>query len=241
MASRVKPRELFVVKTVETTMNHSSLDESSQTEENVNKELLRAVEEVYSPVLKTMKLFGVYFGDTTFNRLVHVQTSGSCNKQSYISRFYCGIVVAGLWFNFVLPLVSIFFGGPIYLLLVFDMWCLLVALNGTVCLIVLPLTDTRESRFDKLISYVMFIHTGNITLENVKSKTKTYLKMFTLSILVSIGGDVLLELAVGFNFGLFEPWTSWFGFRIMSNVFLVIGCGFFLLPLIFFLHYVPIS
>ena len=234
MASRVKPRELLVVKTVETTMSHSSLDESSQTKEDVNKDLLRAVEEVYSPVLKTMKLFGVYFGDTTFNRLVHVQTPSSCNKQSYISRFYCGMLVAGLWFNFALPLVSIFFGGPIYLLLVFDVWCLLVALNGTVCLIVLPLTETRKSRFEKFLSKVMFIHTGKITLKNMKSKIKTYLKLFTLFMLVSMAGGVLLEVVAGFNFGLFEPWNTWFGFRIIGHSFLVIGCGFWLLPLIFF-------
>ena len=241
MASRVKPGELFVVKTneistsysVETTMNHSSLDESSQTEENVNKELLQAVEGVYSPVLKTMKFFGAYFGDATFSRLVHVQTRGSYNKQSYVSRFYCGIIVFGLWLNFALPLVSIFFGGPIYLLLFFDMWCLLVALNGIVCLIVLPLTDSRKSRFENFLSKVMFIHTGNITLETVKSKMKTYLKIFPVFLLVSIGGAVLLE-ATGMGFGLFEPWNTWFGFRIMSDVFLAIGCGFWLLPMIFF-------
>ena len=234
MTSRVKPGDVFVVKTVQQTMSHISFDESSQTEENVNKELLQAVQGVYSPVLKTMKLFGAYFGDTTFNRLVHVQAPGSCNKQSYISRFYCGIIVSGLWFNFALPLVSIFFGGPIYLLLFFDMWCLLVALNGTVCLIVLPLTDTRKSRFEKFLSKVMFIYTGNITLENVKSKMKRYLKLFIFFVLVSIGGAVLLEVAAGMGLGVFEPWTSWFGFRIMSDVLLAIGCGFWLLPMIFF-------
>ena len=242
MASRVKPGELIVVKTneisasnsVETTANHSCFDESNQTEENVNKKLLQAVEEVYSPVLKTMKLFGLYFGDTTFNRFIHVQASGSCSKWSDISRFYCGVLVAGLWFNVTLPLVSIFYGGPIYLLLLFDMWCLLVALNGTVCLIVLPLTDMRKSRFEKFISKVMFIHTGNLTLENVKLKTKTYLKMFALFVPSSIGGLVLMETAAGFSFGLFEPWTAWFGFRIMGDVLLIAGCGFWLLPITFF-------
>ena len=243
MASRVQPGELFGVRTneisasnsVETVITLGCFDESNQTEENSNKELLQAVEEVYSPLLKTMKLLGAYFGDTTFNRLIHAQSSGSFSKRSYISRFYCGVIVAGLWFNVTLPLVSIFYGGPIYLLLLFDIWCLLVALNGTVCLIVLPLTDKRKSRFEKFISGIMFIHTASISLENVKSKRKTYLKLFTLFMLGSITGPILMEVAVGgINLGLFEPWTSWFGFRIIGDAFLVIGSGFWLLPMNFF-------
>ena len=39
----------------------------SQEQENTNERLLKAVEEVYSPLLRAMKLksFGIYFGDVT--------------------------------------------------------------------------------------------------------------------------------------------------------------------------------
>lgn len=161
-------------------INDGTFAESRRSKENVNEELLRSLEEIYRPVLKMMKLFGTYFGDTSFNRLVN--SSGPCRKQSNITRFYCGVVVAGLWLNFVLPLVSVFVAGQTYLLLLFSIWPLLVVLNGTVCLIVLPLTITRKSRFKKFLCNLISIQTEGINLEKVKSKVRSYLIIYVFFI-----------------------------------------------------------
>ena len=37
-----------------------------------------------------------------------------------------------------------------------------------------------------------------------------------------------------FNIGTFKPWHGWFGFRVLSPTFLIIGVGSWLLPMIFF-------
>ena len=206
--------------------------ESKEKDENVNKELLQAVEEIYRPLLKLMKVFGAYFGRTNFSSSL-MQTSGLCGKQSFAHRFYCGIVVVGLWFNFAVPLVSVFYGGPMYLLLLFDLWCLLVALNGTVCLVVLPLTDTRKSRFQSFLCSVISLHTLSINLEKVISKRRKYLTVFFFFLIPATAGSVVFDVVLGVALGSFKPWNVWFGFRITSCLLLIIGCGFWLLPIYF--------
>ena len=231
MPSRVQQKEACLPDDSE--MSASSFSElKSHAKENVNEELLKAVEEIYSPVLKMMKLFGAYFGDTSFNRLLN--SSGPFKKQSYILRFYCGLSLAGLWLNFVVPLVSVFFGGPIYLLLLFDMWCLLVALNGTICLVVLRLTDARKSRFEKFIRNLISIRSEGINLEKVKSKRRSYLIMFSIFMVSGTAGVVACDVVLQMNLGTYGPWDAWIVFRISVTLFLVIGCGFWLLPMILF-------
>ena len=170
--SWLRPTEITASNSNRVEKNDDFVGHSSPTEQNINKKLVESLQDVYSPVLKMMKLFGAYFGDTTFDRLVHAQTPGLGSKTSYVSPFYCGVMVAGLWLNFVLPLVSVFFGEPMYLLLMFDMWCLWVAVNGIVCLIVLPLTEKRKSRFDRFITNASLLASDSINLENVKSKKR---------------------------------------------------------------------
>lgn len=236
-----KPNQVFVAETDEITVLNSSrvekkedfVGQSSPTEQNINKELVESLQEVYSPVFKMMKFFGAYFGDTTFDRLVHAQTPGLGSKTSYVSPFYCGVMVAGLWLNFVLPLVSVFFGEPIYLLLMFDMWCLWVAVNGIVCLIVLPLTDKRKSRFERFITNAGLLTSDSINLENLKSKKRKYLMMISFFMLSGVVGAVVCDFVLGINFGSFQPWCEWFSFRVTSPLFLAIGCGFWFLPIVF--------
>ena len=240
MPSQVKAREAWVPEANEMSasdsrqsiINSGTSDELRDKEGNVNKELLQAVQEIYSPLLKLMKVFGAYFGHTNFSSSL-LQTSGLCGKQSFAHRFYCGVAVVGLWFNFAVPLVSIFYGGPMYLLLLFDLWCLLVALNGTVCLVVLPLTDTRKSRFHSFLCSVISLHTQNINLEKVISKRRKYLTVFYFFLIPATAGSVVWDVVLGIALGSFKPWNVWFGFRITSFLFLFIGCGFWLLPIYF--------
>ena len=239
MSSRVKPNEAcfpsanitLVSNPGQPGMGNTTFAESSQNEE-VNKELLQAVEGIYSPVLKVMKIFGMYFGDVTFNHLS--QCSPSFRKPSYISRLYCGVVVVGLWFNAAMTLVSMFFGIDFYMLGTFFMWCLLTALKGTICLIVLPLTDARESRFKKFICKVMTIHTNNVKMEKVRSKMRTYLIMLFFFFVCTLVAAIMVEIQMDVNIGNVEPWNAWFGFKITYLLFLVIGAGVWLLPLLFF-------
>ena len=240
MPSRVTPNESCAIDILEDptsvsaqpAKNDVSLVQSTFNDGNVNEEVLQAIEEVYKPVLKLMKLFGAFIGDTSLNNLI--QTSSRRRKESYISRFYCAVVVAGLWFNFFMPLVSIFFGGDIYLLIMFFSWCLLVALMGTTCLIILPLTVTRKSHFENFLRKVIAIHIGSTFLEKVKSKARVHLVLFSLICAATMVGSTLTDVVLGINIGNIEPWNSWFGFRITSSLFLICGAGVCILPLPFF-------
>ena len=242
MSSRVTPRgqikETPPQISVQPATNHGSLVELSQTEENVNEALLLAIESTYNPVFKVMKLLGMYYGDTTFGHLAHSSARRTKHNYThgfyYAQCFYCGLVVAGLWFNFVMPLVSILYGGDFFLLIMFVSWCVLVALNATTCLILLSFTNARKSRFRSFLRKAIAIQTDAVNLETVKSKARVYLILFCILFLVAVTGAFLTTLALNISLGNFEPWNVWFGFRITSMVFLVFGCGVWLLSFPFF-------
>ena len=200
MPSRVTPNESCAVDILEDPTSVSAqpatndvfLVQSTFNDGNVNEEVLQAIEEAYKPVLKLMKFLGAYFGQTSLNNLI--QAASRQRKESYISRFYCAVVVVGLWFNFFMPLVGIFFGGDIYLLIMFVSWCLLVALMGTTCLIILPLTITRKSRFENFLRKVFAIHIESTLLEKIKSKATVYLIVFSLLCMAIMVGSILTDI-----------------------------------------------
>ena len=210
-----------------------SLVEPVQEREHVNKHLLKAIDEIYSPVLKLMKLFGIYFGDTNLKHLVYA--SGSSRKRSNPARIICVLVVAGLWLNVVMGVMDIFFGDSIYLYITFSLWCGLIALNGTLCLVVLcvPLADTGKTRFGHFLRNLSSVKT-NISLEKVKSKSTKCIIAFGLFFISAAAGTLLTHLVLGINMANNKPWDQWFGFKIVSPVFLIIGCGVWLLPILFY-------
>ena len=210
-----------------------SLGEPVQEQERVNKHLLKAIDEIYSPVLKLMKLFGIYFGDTSFKHLVHA--SGSSRKRSNPARIICVLVVAGFWLNVVMGIVNIFFGDSIYIYIMISLWCGLIALNGTLCLVTLnaPLADTRQSRFGHFLRNLSSVKT-NVSLEKVKSKSTKGIIAFGLFYISGVAGSLLTNLMLGINMTSNKPWDQWFGFKIVSPVFLIIGCGVWLLPILFY-------
>ena len=240
MPSRVTPNKSCVIDipvdptsvAAQPATNDVSLGQSTLNDGNVNEEVLQVIEAAYRPVLRLMKLFGAYFGDTSFNSLV--QVSSRRRNESYISRFYCAVVVAGLWFNFAMPLVSIFFGENIYLIIMFISWCLLVALMGTTCLIVLPITFARKSRLENFLRKVIAVHIGSAFLEKIKSKARVYLIVFSLALMACIVGLILSDVVLGINIGNLEPWNSWFGFKITNLVFLTCSSGVCCLPVSLF-------
>ena len=244
MSSRVIPLEIVPLKAKEMSVlaeeqgsfNASRDDELEKTEENLNEELLRAIEEIYSTLLKMMTFFGAYFGDTNFNRFFRGGSSSGQKPWSYICALFCCLIVLGLWFNVAIPLVCIFFHPTkIYIFLFFDLWCLLAALNTTVSLIVLPLTSVRKSRFEKFISCLCFVQSKSIKLEKIKSKGKIYLIVSSFFIVaVGIAGIIIIVHILKMNFGDYKPWKAWSGFRIIYPFFLTIGVALWLLPMVFY-------
>ena len=82
MPSRVTPNESCTVDIFEDptsvsaqpATNDVSLVQSTFNDGNVNEEVLQAIEEAYKPVLRLMKLFGAYFGDTSLNNLIQASS-----------------------------------------------------------------------------------------------------------------------------------------------------------------------
>jgi len=57
--------------------------------------------------------------------------------------------------------------------------------------------------------------------------------MFCFFMMFAAAGGVVCDVVLGIALGSFKPWNVWFGFRIVSILFLFIGCGFWLLPIYF--------
>ncbi|KAJ7331651.1 hypothetical protein OS493_019243 [Desmophyllum pertusum] len=242
MPSQVTPTETGVHRdhempskvSVQPTMNEVSVVEDSIPHQgNVNEKLLKAIDEVYSPVLKLMKLFGTYFGDTSLKRLA--RTDSRCRKYIYLSHIYCGLVISGFWLNFVMGFFDIFYGNNVFLFLMFSLWCLLIALNCTICLVVLcvPFGDTRHSRFENFLRNLLAIN-SNVSLEKVKRKSRKGIIMFCFLFLTAVAGIMSTYLLLDLSVAAFKPWNQWFGLTIVSQVFLIIGCGAWFLPILFF-------
>ena len=201
-----------------------------QEQENPNESLLKAIDEVYSPLLKMMRFFGIYYGNVPLRRLAY--TSNNSGKHIFIHRVYCILLVCCYWFNFIMAFVGIFFHNDVYLLLLFSLWCLFIALNGSTCLVVLPLIG-RKTRFKNFLDRVLAL-VKNVNLEKVKGKSRKGLVMSCLILIITpailLVGVLLLKL----NIGAFEPWNIWFGFSLLSPAFVIIGVGAWLLPIHFF-------
>ena len=67
--SFVENQEIPTSVTAPSVTNDVPFNHANQEQENAREPLLKAVEEVYSPLLRAMKSFGIYFGDVTLNVL----------------------------------------------------------------------------------------------------------------------------------------------------------------------------
>ena len=128
MPTRVSPieatvrgnQEMTTIISARPTTNDVPFIVEIQEQETANELLLKAIDEIYSPLLKLMKLFGVYFGDATLKHLTYI--SGHSGKRIFIHRIYCVLLVCCYWFNFIMAFTRIFFHGDIYLFLMFSFW-----------------------------------------------------------------------------------------------------------------------
>ncbi|XP_078374122.1 uncharacterized protein LOC144657642 [Oculina patagonica] len=242
MPFRVTPKEAILHEdhkmpssiSLQSKMNEVSMgNDSIPEQDNVNEQLLKEIDDIYSPVLKLMKLFGIYFGDTSLTQLT--QGTGRCSKRVYLQRMYCGVVVSGFWLNFVMSFANIIFGDNIYVFIMITLWCLLIALCGTICLLVLctPSADTAKSRFKYFIRGVLAVN-SNVNFVKVKSKSRKGLVCCCFFVMVAIVGVLLSDILLGLNIYSSMPWNQWVGFMVISRVFFAIGCGVWFLPILFF-------
>ena len=208
-------------------------DDLTSDQENVNKQLLKTIDEIYSPVLKLMALFGAYFGSTGLKHLPDV--SGRKQKRVYLSGIYCVVVTSGFWLNFTISVVDVFTGENLYLYILFSLWSLLIALSATICLIVLcvPLGDLRKSQFENFLRGLLAIN-SNVNLEKMKSKTKKGVIIFCFLFIFGAISVIINYEVMDISIADIKPWKQWFGFTILTLIFYTYGMGMWFLPILFF-------
>ena len=240
MSSRVTPfqtsflenQEIPTSVTVPNVTSDIPFNYENQEQENARESLLKAVEEVYSPLLRAMKIFGIYFGDDTLN--LFRDTSSPYRIRHDRTRNYCCGLASGFWFNFILASTALVFDNDIYIVLMMNFWCLFIALNATISLVVLPITGAKKSRLENFFRFLLAtVKTAN--LEKLKKSSRTALSVFCALFMLATAGILVGALVLtNFSIGTFKPWHEWLGFRIFSTTFLIIGVGSWLLPIIFF-------
>ena len=237
MSSRVTPNQTSVHGNQEmpTSAQPATNDESFvvniQEQEIFHEQLLKDIDEVYSPVLKLMKLFGIYLGNPSLKCLASNSSRGK--KTSILSAIHCFVIVAGLWLNAIMAFTGIFFEDDMYMFLMFIFWNLFVALIGTMNLFVLRLTGDKKSRFEKFLANVLSV-VNSVNWQELKAFSKKGVVFFCLFVLTLPALIVAFELLLDINAGTFYPWNRWSGFRILFTIFFTIGFAMWLLPVIFF-------
>ena len=195
------------------TSDDSCAGSSGNEDNNESKKRIKIIEEVYRPALRLMMLSGSYFGHTSFDKFQ--DTSSRPQKQCQLSRFYCFTVACCLWINFFMSVISIFYDGrDIYLLIMFAPWTLMVSLMGTTCLIVLPLTSSRRSRFQHFLLKLVTVHFEPEILRGIVSKAKLYANVFSIVVIFAIGAEIISDIFLDINIGTYEPWKR---LRILTD------------------------
>ena len=241
MTSRVAPNEVSVpgnneepsLILVQPTKNDAIVGNLTLDRGNNAEQLLKTIDEIYSPVLKLMALFGTYFGDTSLKHLPGA--SGRKQKKTYLYQIYCVVVASGLWLNFIISLTDVFLGENIYVYTLFSLWSLLIALSATICLIVLcvPLGDSKKTTFENFLRKLLAIN-SSVDLEKVKSKAKKGVIVFCFLFILGAIGVIITYEVMDITISGVKPWKEWLGFRILSLIFFTYGMGEWFLPILFF-------
>ena len=214
----------------------SALQDTSPNIYNGDEQQIEALQAIFGPILKFMKLGGIYFGDTSFKRLGQPSTTGSKKKIS-IARIYCIVVVGSFWFSLAMSFVSLWVEGfsdlqNVYSLIGFCMWSFVSAIVATTCLFVLPLNVGKKSRFEKFVQNLIERRVDLATLK-LYTRKGLILAIFilvvsTLNLLVAL--QWMPDLTLAFH----KPWKDWYGFRIFWLASVIFSCVVWLLPTLFF-------
>ena len=220
---------------IQPTNDQTSREDLSNLEhKDIDEQLLRRIGEIYSPVLKGMRWFGFYFRDASLRHLSSARVAGTGRKRNIFTLLYCGIVLAGHWFNFVMAFTDIFFGKSVFVFMMFSVWCLLIALNGLVCLYVLcvSLTDTGHSRFENLVLDLSALNI-RADLEKLMKKSRKGMVTFWILFIIFGSGVFFVNFYLNLKLAAYKPWNAWSGLNIFSVFFLFIGTAPWILPILF--------
>lgn len=183
------------------------------------EETLKQSERIYSPILKCMQFVGIYFGETSLEKLSGVTPLGK--RRISISFLYCIVIAASLWFNFVMTVTSICLEGTsvpstFFTLLSVCFWSIVTAVSGTICLVVLPLREGKTSYFE---AFIRILVESNINLGKVRSSSTKILTAAGVVWAFAALSEIVFILifpwaAAGNN----KPWNKWYGFKVISLV-----------------------
>ena len=226
-ASMPRDHEMLSTISIRSTRNDVMIVEDSTSGEKA----LKIIDEIYSPVLKMMKCFGIYSEQTSLKHL----SNASGRHRKLVPRLYCIVVLSGFWLNFIMSFADLFFGNNIYLFAMFSLWCFLVALSATICLIVLcvPLGDSQKSRFDNFFRSLPPIN-SNANFEKLKIKAQRCVVIVCVLFVCGTIGALVSYIILDLSIAAVKPWDGWFGFRMLSLVFIIYGMGVWFLPILFF-------
>ena len=219
--------------------NRTTVDVFTGTAANAfrsKEEMMTACQKIYSPMLRCMKLFGLYFGDTSMAKLRDAD-SMQCSGMMSFSFLYCIVANTCLWFNAAMVLVSLCMGGssdPVnfFMLLSGLLWDLKTALNSVICFIVLPLTTSRKSRFEKFLRNLV---ESSIDLSKLKSLSMKVLIASGVAFILSSGSTIVTFLYIPWTFvANNKPWNNWHAFTPVSAVIIsIFVAGAWLFPVAF--------
>jgi len=200
------------------------------------EEMVTACEKIYSPMLRCMKLFGLYFGDTSMAKLREADST-QCGGIMSFSFLYCIVINTCLWFYAAMALVSLCMGessNPVafFVLLSGLLWGLKTALNSVICLIVLPLTSSKKSRFE---TFLRSLVESSIDLSKLKSSSMKVLIATGVALILSSGWTIVTFLYIPWTFvANTKPWNDWTALAPVSAVIIsTFVTGAWLFPVVF--------
>lgn len=219
--------------------NHVVVEVFTGAATNVSRtkeEMLTACEKIYSPMLRCMKLFGLYFGDTSMAKLRDADST-QCGGMMSFSFLYCIVTNTCLWFNAAMALVSLCMGGssnPVsFFVNLSGLLCgLKTALNSVICFIVLPLTTSKKSRFEKFLRSLV---ESSIDLSKLKSSSMKVLIATGMALILSSGSTIVTFLYIPWTFvANNKPWNDWNALAPVSAMIIsTFVTGAWLFPVVF--------
>lgn len=207
----------------------SGPNEQYRITEGERAKISRQISEIFSPIFKTMKLTGGYFGETTL-------TKSRLPRKLYISFYYCLIIELGQWLLALIGMITHFYEGfstmtTFLYLFVNTIWYVQCACSFTFCLLMLPLTQKKQSRFGQFTASLV---NSKTVLDGLKQKA---LKGLTIAILMSIINSVVIGLLAFHYNGListFKPWNRHLAIRIIETFFGILNSFAWNFPVLVF-------
>ena len=173
----------------------------------------RQLGEIFHPILIAMKLTGQFFGETAL-----AQYRG--RRTLHISQFFSALIVLGQWLMVVLGVTShLYVGfssmGTFFFLLITTTWYVQCAGNTTVCLLVLPLTIRRPSRFAQFLS--SFVTTAP-EFDGMKGKAMRSLAIACLAAVINSIVLAIFNIYFEGVISIYPPWDQHTGLRLTVRV-----------------------